>query len=478
MPQEFPRSLPAEQGVAADSIGHFLDAIAAQSLELHSVMLVRHGHVVAEGWWHPHTAQQPHMLFSLSKSFTSTAIGFAVQEGRLSVDDTMISFFPNDITPKMRENLGAVKIRHLLSMSTGHAGDTMDGLHRAADGNWVRAFLQQPITYEPGTHFLYNTGATYMLSAILQSVTGETLLDYLTPRLFDPLGIVGATWETCPRGMNTGGFGLSIKTEDIAKFGQFLLHRGVWRGQELLSAGWVDEATMFHVANGSNPDSDWTQGYGYQFWRCRHNAYRGDGAFGQYCVVLPEQDAVVAITSGLNDMQAVLDAVWNHLLPGLADGSETNTVASESAALATRLHALAISVPAATAALQSVPWTGVWFDYDDNPWHVRSLKIDFAEAGFELIVALDDEVETLVGRYGGWVYGETKRLVPVRGQHAVAVHGAWTSNDSFAITLCYHQSPYKLTLHNTFTETGVETKIVQNVAFGPVPSHLLVGTTR
>src|SRR6476659_10029224 len=156
-----------------------------------------------------------------------------------------------------------------------------------------------------------------MLSAAVQKATGQTLLDYLKPRLFDPLGIAKPTWEASPQGISAGGYGLSVRTEDIAKFGQLYLQKGKWNGKQLVPAAWCEEATARQTSNGSNPKSDWDQGYGYQFWRCRHGAYRGDGAFGQYCVVLPEQDAVIAITSGLRDMQAVLNLVWNNLLPDL-----------------------------------------------------------------------------------------------------------------------------------------------------------------
>ena len=156
-----------------------------------------------------------------------------------------------------------------------------------------------------------------MLSAIVQKATGKTVLDYLKPRLFEPLGIEHPTWETSPQGISTGGYGLSIRTEDIAKFGQLYLQKGKWHGKQLVPAAWVEAATARQTSNGSNPKSDWDQGYGYQFWRCRHGAYRGDGAFGQYCIVMPEQDAVIAITSGVKDMQAVLNLVWDKLLPAM-----------------------------------------------------------------------------------------------------------------------------------------------------------------
>jgi hypothetical protein len=188
--------------------------------------------------------------------------------------------------------------------------------------NWVRTFLAQNFAHKPGTKFMYNSAATYMCSAIVQKVTGQTALAYLTPRLFKSLGISGMTWESCPRGINTGGWGLSIQTEGLAKFGQFLLQKGEWQGKQLLPATWVGEATRFHIQQpgGDKPDrpkakNDWLQGYGYQFWRCQGTAFRGDGAFGQFTIVLPEQDAVIVMTSESRNMQGQLDLVWKHLLP-------------------------------------------------------------------------------------------------------------------------------------------------------------------
>lgn len=312
-----PRSLPEVQGICSSGILSFIEEIEKNNLELHSFILLRHGYVVSKGWWSPYRSERPHMLFSLSKSFTSTAIGLAVEEGRLSVEDKIISFFPDELHNKIDENLDKLCIKHLLSMSTGHAKDTSEYVFNTKDGNWIKAFLELPIDYEPGTHFVYNTATTYMLSAILQKTTGENLLNYITPRLLEPLGIERASWEVCPRGINTGGFGLSIKTEDIAKFGQLYLQKGVWNGKSILTERWVEEATSSHISNGTEIESDWSQGYCYQFWRCRNVAYRGDGAFGQYCIVMPKQDAVIAITSSLDDMQIVLNLIWKHLLPSI-----------------------------------------------------------------------------------------------------------------------------------------------------------------
>ncbi len=220
------RSTPEAQGIPSAAILAFVRAAEQQELELHSFMLLRHGQVVGEGWWNPFGPDDLHHLYSLSKSFTSTAVGFATGEGRLSVEDTVLSFFPDDAPEQVHANLAAMRVRHLLSMSTGHDKDSMEALFEQPEGNWVRGFLAAPVEHEPGTHFVYNSGATYMLSAIVQKLTGLTLLDYLRPRLLTPLAIEQATWQSDPRGINVGGWGLSITTEAIARFGQLYLQHG------------------------------------------------------------------------------------------------------------------------------------------------------------------------------------------------------------------------------------------------------------
>ncbi len=309
--QPLPRSTPEAQGVPSAEVRAFVEAVDKGVDTMHSFMLVRHGHVVAEGWWKPETAEEPHVLYSLSKSFTSTAVGLAAAEGKVSVDDPVLKYFPDEAPGDRSKNLQAMRVRDLLTMSTGHQTEPK----LTAETPWVQTFLSHPVEHKPGAHFLYNSAGTYMCSAIVQKVTGETVLDYLRPRLFAPLGIEGAEWSMSPQGISAGGWGLVLKTEDIAKFGQLYLQRGQWNGKQLLPAAWVEQATARQVSNGSDPSRDWDQGYGFQFWRCRHGAYRGDGAFGQFCLVMPEQDAVVAITADTKDMQAQLNFVWDKLLP-------------------------------------------------------------------------------------------------------------------------------------------------------------------
>ncbi len=306
-----PRSTPEAQGVSSAGIREFVETADKTVDTMHSFMLVRHGQVVAECWWKPEAAEKPHVLYSLSKSFTSTAVGLAVAEGKLSIDDPVLKFFPEDAPEQPSDKLKAMRVRDLLTMSSGHQTEAKF----SDETPWVRAFLAQPVEHKPGTHFLYNTPGTYTLSAIVQKVSGQTVLDYLRPRLFEPLGIEGPEWSASPQGVSTGGWGLFLKTEDIAKFGQLYLQKGQWNVKQLVPVAWIEQATSKQVSNGSDPAKDWDQGYGFQFWRCRHGGYRGDGAFGQFCIVLPERDAVVAITADTKDMQGELNVVWDKLLP-------------------------------------------------------------------------------------------------------------------------------------------------------------------
>jgi CubicO group peptidase (beta-lactamase class C family) len=310
-----PRSTPEAQGIPSAVIRSFIEAADDQIDTLHSFMLLRHGHVVAEAWWAPETADKPHVMWSLSKSFTATAIGLAAEEGKLDLDDPILKFFPDEAPDEASDNLKAMRVRDLLTMSGGHDIEPKFDL---ADGPSVKDFLAHPVIHKPGTYFRYNTPGSYVLSAIISKATGQSVLDYLKPRLFDPLGITNPQWGTTAEGHSFGGYGLFIRTEDIAKFGQLYLQKGRWKDKQLLTEAWVEAASRKQVDNQNAPSgrtADWQQGYGFQFWRCQHNAYRGDGRDGQICLVLPEQDAVIAITAQTNQMQAELDLVWDMLLP-------------------------------------------------------------------------------------------------------------------------------------------------------------------
>lgn len=407
---DLPTASPESQGIDSRKILAFLDTIERQQLELHSFMLLRHGHRVAEGWWAPYQAERAHVLYSLSKSFTSTAIGFAIQEGRLSLDDRVVDFFPDKAPAEQTEFRRSMRVRDLLTMATGQEADSVSALTMSPDGDWVRTFLSREVTFEPGSVFLYNSGATYMLSAILQKLTGERLVDYLRPRLLDPLGIGFAHWEQDPRGIDVGGWGLRVTTESIARFGQFYLQKGAWRGQQLLNREWIELATAKHIENGDDPKSDWNQGYGFQFWRCRPGCYRGDGAFGQFCVVNPAQGQVIATTSGCDNMQAILDAFWEHLSPSCDDPLPENPEALF--ALQARLATLRLPVPA-TDIPATLPF-GTYRPAADSDYHEVTLTPD--DGGFQLTVHDAFPRRTVSAQWGEWRSGEMMvgdRAIPV-----------------------------------------------------------------
>jgi CubicO group peptidase (beta-lactamase class C family) len=463
------RSSPESQGLPSAAVCQLLDYFQDKNLEVHSIMILRHGNVVAEGWWDPYSADRPHMLFSLSKSFTSTAIGFAVQEGLLTVDDALCDFFPGELPKQVSPNLAKMKVYHLLTMSTGHAEDPSERVFSTPDGHWVRAFLALDVEREPGSLFVYNTAATYMLSAILQKLTGQTLLDYLTPRLFDPLGIVGATWETCPRGISTGGFGLNIKTEDIAKFGQLYLQQGAWNGQQLLSPEWIDEATRKHIDN-DNVAVEWRQGYGYQFWRCRHNAYRGDGAFGQFCIVLPEKDLVVAITSGTNDMQGVMDGIWEIILPALA-GEALPESKTEHERLLVRLSSLALPLLPAQKGANPERFAGRYV-FPQNNLGQKAAAFSFEPDSCCLTLettAGETEISCGYGRY------EQGRFPLDRGSALAYSCASWKSESTLEVMCRLVETPFTYTLICDFSPGQVEISVKANCGFGSTEFPSIVG---
>lgn len=312
--QSLPRATPESQGVSSAKLLGFVNQLDEVVDQVHSVMVLRNGKVITEAWWHPESASKPHILWSLSKSFTSTAVGLAIEDGAFGLDDPVISFFEEDLPEEVSENLSKMTVRNLLTMSAGHTSEPW----ASGTEHWAKRFLSQGVPNSPGSQFLYNTPATYMLSAIVQKTTGQNVRDYLVPRLFDPLGIETPQWDQSPQGVSLGGFGLYLKTEDIAKFGQMLLNEGSWNGEQIVPKSWIQMATSKQIGNdrgAGNPD--WREGYGFQFWRCRHGAFRGDGKDGQFCIVVPDKQLVVVMTAKTGNMQRQLDLVWDYLLPAI-----------------------------------------------------------------------------------------------------------------------------------------------------------------
>jgi CubicO group peptidase (beta-lactamase class C family) len=440
-----PRSTPESQGISSDHIIKFLEAIQQSGIEFHSLMIVRHGHVITEGWWNPYQASYPHLLYSVSKSFTSTAIGFAVQEGLLSVDDKVISFYNEELPAVISDNLAAMRIKDLLTMSTGHVVDTTSALRNGGAGkSWAKSFFEQPVEKLPGTFFLYNTGATYMAGEILQKKTGKSLVEYLTPRFFEPLGISDFHWEKNEFGYDVAGYGLSVTTETLAKLGLFYLQKGKWNGKQLLAENWCEEATKKQVESSvTDKVSDWGQGYGYQFWRNTVGGFRADGAFGQFSLVLPEQDMVVAITSESFDLGKSMNLVWTHLLPNVKSNAlPINTKANTT--LTRQLKQLSISVPVGESL--STPFDRM-YTVKENDHGYKTIRIKATEELVTIWIMRTGGMDSVRASMNGWLENAKpfywSRTADANSRSTkMAASARWKSKNELEVRQLYAETPH------------------------------------
>jgi CubicO group peptidase (beta-lactamase class C family) len=445
-----PTSTPSKEGVDAQRVESFVNALAATNgVEPHSLMILRHGSVIAAGWWSPYAAERLHLLYSLSKSFTSTAVGFAAAEGLLGLDDPVISYFPELDAAITDARTRSMLVRHIAAMSSGHLEDTWQRASTARPDDPVRGFLELPPERDPGSVFAYNQSATYTMARILQRVTGTTVTKYLRPRLLDPIGAGEVAWAQFPDGQDMGFTGLHATTDTIARFGELYLRDGVWLGQQVLPAGWVGEATRQHITTDTVTDPavgdkpDWRLGYGFQFWRSRHG-YRGDGAYGQYCLVLPEQDAVVAFMGQSSDTQALLDLVWRELLPAFRESSHPDPAADRH--LAERMADLKLPPgdADATAPIEAGRWSDARFtpaggSCPEQP-SLEDVRVAKTAAGWNAIVGeLGAELSVPLGNR--WGVGRwNDETAPVFAS------GGWYDTDSLRVELIFVETPHRLVI--------------------------------
>ena len=452
-----PRSTPEAEGVSSAGIIGFIDAIGNSKNELHSFMILRHGKVIAEGWWDPFKPSLRHTLYSASKTFTSTAVGFAVSENRLKLTDKVISFFPNDLPDSISPNLAALTVRDVLIMSDGQFPEP--SAVAATSKNWVKGFLATPIVNKPGSVFLYNSMGTFMLSAIVQKATGQKVIDYLKPRLFDPLGISGMDWEENLMSINTGGWGLRVKTEDMAKLGQLYLQKGVWNGNQILPTTWIEEATTTKIIQ--HPDlpqakkdsSDWEQGYCYQIWRCRHHAFRADGAFGQYIIMMPDQDMVVAIQAETPNMQNEINLVWEYLLPAVKK-SKLPEDQKSLYALKAKLSSLAIKPnPGSFTALNANKNLNKYFILEPNENNFQSVSLHIKDSVCQFVINTNADTYNLYYGAAFWKTGQTNKPGPslvsaakenwaLLSPYKVASSFYWKDDQTLTMQMRYIESPH------------------------------------
>lgn len=404
-PPLLPRTTPTAADVSSRAVGAVLDRLDSEGIECHSLMVVRRGHVVAEGWWAPYSADQPHLLYSLTKTFTATAVGFAVGDGLLSLDDRVVDVLPDHVPDSASEQARRLTVRHLLTMTAGHDVDTLEEAWAREPGDLVRGFLQAPTAVSEGTRHTYDNATTFVLARMVERATGLGLPELLQERLLGPWGVEDAEWDRVASGAAFGFHGLHLRTETVAAFGELLRRGGEHNGGPLLPPGWAETATRRHVASRHHsPGSegpDFHAGYGYQTWRHRHG-FHGYGAFGQHCVVVPEHELVVAVTGAQTEVrhaQDLLDALWDCLLPGIGrpDGAQHDEE------LAARLRALELPPPHGAG----------------GPERCATATLDAAPDGTALPAGTEVTIEPAAG---GWL------LRLGRGLDVAAGHGAWTES--------------------------------------------------
>ena len=412
-PGSFERVSPVSAGVASVGITAFIKALDRSKAAMRGFVFLRGGKAVFERYWEPYTAEDKNWVYSLSKSFTSTAVGFCFDDGLLSPDTLALSFFPEIDSTSCSENARKMRLRDLLSMTSGHAEDPTVKLMLSPPENWEKLFFSLPIEYEPGTYFVYNTAASYILSSIVTRVTKTKTLDLLKERLFEPLRFHGVAGDCTPSGM--------------------------FDGKRILSEQWVLLASGIQSDNGAkhrvNEAVDWRQGYGFQFWRCQHNAFRGDGAAGQYCIVMPDYDAVLALMSETPDMQEVLDIVWSCLLPAMNNMSSPREKALCGASICL-----------------------------DRSADAKEASLFFTDNG--LLFTMRDDGESFTLESGRGFYKDCLCTLPIgetvftpcytlTPEKRVSSYFQWTDPDTLEINWVYRETPHRERLVCRFNEDTV-----------------------
>jgi CubicO group peptidase (beta-lactamase class C family) len=476
------RSTPEAEGVRSQGILDLIDALDANVHELHSLMLVRHGKVVAEGWWAPYTPGDMQNVYSVTKSFNGTAIGMAVDAGLIDIDALVTSYFPEYASLATAPAFQTMTIKHLLTMHTGHAADTLTRMRAAPGGEWTKAFFQLPVENEPGSTFIYNSGAAYVLGALVQKVTGMTIEQYLTPRLFEPLGMVNRLWGSSPEGINMADGGLSITTEELAQFGLLYLQGGRWNGQAIVPAGWVTDATRREVDSYSGY-GNWNFGYGYQFWRSKVG-FRADGSLGQFSFVLPEEDAVLAITAGTSN-DGGTNRLMNEVFTWLPMAIGTDALPEDPAAhaaLDARLDALALGVPQGAASSPlAADISGKRYEVAANPQGITALQLTWSEQDPVLTITDADGPHAIPVGVGRWVRARTGFKKHINElfdtpEQAVSAIGAWAADSTLDIKLAFTETPYTMDAVFNFNGEQVTVDMSYNIRWGSLTEAPLTGT--
>ena len=438
------RSTPEAQGVKSEAIAEAFKKLKDKEYDVHGLMILRHGQVIAEHWWSPYAAEYPHAMYSATKTFTGLAVGFAVEEKLLKVSDKVIKFFPELLPKEMPQYLDELTVEHLLTMSCGHASTRYAG----SGAEQMKNFLATPFSSKPGTVFAYDVTCSHVLSHIINRVTGMNIKEYLTPRLFIKLGIEPPVWEMDLDGVDMGNGGSHMRTSDLAKLGQLLLNQGMWKGEQIINKEWVKAQTTPHIyqrpelSAEENMKDDGGQGYGYQTWMGRHGSYRAIGGCNQLAMVIPEYDLVVASTGYVRD-EAGFNQVFYDMLDGMSNKALKPTKGFD---LEDEICIYNYPAPYASAGYDwALKGCTKVYSMLENELGLNSVSLRFDRSG-NCTVTLETSTAIYNHQFGlaSWEMGRTDRRLPQTFSYPnpmeasnvqTAGYCAWTAENTLSTTL-------------------------------------------
>lgn len=462
-----PRTAPETVGLASSDVKAFVDEMMTLPVtDMHGLMVLRNGKVIAEKYNEPFAAKYSHTLYSCSKTFTGAAVGMVIGDSLLTLEAHLVDFFPEALPDSVSENLAAITVRDLLTMQSGFPVDTQ---MRTRYNDWIHQYLIKDVTYTPGTHFAYDSIDSYLLAAIVQKVTGMKLIDFLRQRLFKPMGITRVEWEESPEGISCGGWGLYLQLEAMAKFGQLLLQRGEWNGMQLIPAEWVDEMMKEQAASGTN--------YGYHIWMSKYpGMVRCDGAYGQYIMIVPDRQMVVAFTQCIHsDGSIESDRVWE--LSRKAT-EQAMTPGKEYRQLQLATYSLPVTKGKALSRTITTPHS-ISLGNNDLGWKnvILELGRDQRKKSPTLTLHVTDragKTYDIVCGHQQWITGPIGgtplNFRPFRGQFSnlprpfyVGASYGWTSDTDLYVRLHYVNWYASCRLHFKFVDGNVQVRILGSV---------------
>jgi CubicO group peptidase (beta-lactamase class C family) len=463
-------SVPEEQGIDSAKLADMFNQIQASGYNIHSVVIVRHGKLVAEAYRVPNDASTIHQLMSCTKSFISALVGIAIDQGAIqSIDQRVLDFFPDRTPANLDDAKRGMTLRDLLTMSSGFDWQggmleepSIDQLYFSPD--WVQFMLDLPLSDAPGSRFVYNSGGSHLLSAIVQQATGQTAEELARTDVFAPLGITSWHWEADPQGISTGYAGLWLAPRDMAKFGYLYLHGGQWDGQQIVPAQWVADSTREPIKAGGSWLSD---GYGYQWWVDAKGYYMALGFGGQYIVVIPDRDMVVTFTSGLPAASFFVpeDLLNEYILPASESSAPLPDNPEGRAALQAAINAFQQLTPSAVPALPDIARriSGQMYRLDaDNPLGLTSLGLTFKDGEATATLTLDDTHTVLIGLDG------VLRRSDAEGETIISppsgLRGAWLESNVFVLEIYPIGMLANYTLTFEFTDDALSADLRENVS--------------